>query len=42
MPGQLQLNLAVGALQTLHHQADAVFRGAVTGKLHEAMEPEFI
>ncbi len=39
MPGQLQLNLAVGALQTLHHQADALFRGAITDKLHEAMEP---
>ncbi len=39
MPGQLQLNLAVGALQTLHHQADSLFRGAITGKLHEAMEP---
>lgn len=39
MPGQLQLNLAVGALQTLHHQADSLFRGAITEKLHEAMEP---
>jgi len=42
MPGQLQLNLAVGALQTLHHQADAIFRGAITEQLHEAMEPQFI
>lgn len=42
MPGQLQLNLAVGALQTLHHQADAVFRSAITDRLHEAMEPEEI
>ena len=40
MPGQLQLNLAVGALQTLHHQADSLFRAAITEKLHEAMEPE--
>lgn len=40
MPGQLQLNLSAGALQTLHHQADALFRGAVTDRLHEAMEPE--
>ena len=40
MPGQLQLNLAVGALQTLHHQADSVFRGAITDRLHEAMDPE--
>jgi uncharacterized protein (TIGR04255 family) len=40
MPGQLQLNMAVGALQTLHHQAGSLFRGAITEKLHEAMEPE--
>lgn len=39
MTGQLQLNLAVGALQTLHSQADSIFRGAITDKLHEAMEP---
>ncbi len=42
MPGKLQLNLAVGALQTLHSQADSIFRGAITEKLHEAMEPEAI
>ena len=40
MPGQLPLNLAVGALQTLHAQADAIFRDAITDRLHEAMEPE--
>lgn len=40
MPGQLQLNLAVGALQTLHSQADSIFRGAITEELHEAMEPD--
>lgn len=40
MPGQLQLNMAVGALQTLHHQAGVIFRGAITRRLHEAMEPE--
>lgn len=40
MPGQLPLNLAVGALQTLHSQADSIFRSAITEKLHEAMEPE--
>lgn len=39
MPGQLPLNLAVGALQTLHSQADSIFRGAITDKLHKAMEP---
>lgn len=42
MPGQLALNLAAGALQTLHSQADAIFRGAITQTLHEAMEPEEI
>lgn len=40
MPGQLQLNLVTGALQTLHSQADAIFRGAITERLHNAMEPE--
>ena len=41
MPGQLPLNLVAGALQTLHGQADSIFRGAITDKLHEAMEPEY-
>lgn len=40
MNGPLQLNLVAGALQTLHSQADSIFRGAITEKLHEAMEPE--
>ena len=40
MPGQLPLNLAAGALQTLHAQAGSIFRGAITEKLHEAMKPE--
>ena len=42
LPGQLQLNLVTGALQTLHSQADAIFRGAITPQLHNAMEPESI
>lgn len=42
MPGQLQLNLAAGALQTLHSQADAIFRGAIQPRLHDAMDPEII
>lgn len=42
MPGQLQLNLAAGALQTLHSQADSIFRGAITDKLHDAMDPEIL
>lgn len=40
MPGQVALNLSAGALQTLHAQADAIFRGAITDTLHDAMEPE--
>jgi len=42
MPGQLQPNLVAGALQTLHAQADSIFRGAITEKLHNAMGPEDI
>ena len=41
MPGQLPVNLSAGALQTLHSQADAIFRGAITDTLHEAMQPEY-
>lgn len=40
MTGQLQLNLAAGALHTLHAQAFSLFRGAITQRLHEAMGPE--
>lgn len=39
MPGQLPLNLSAAALQTLHAQADSIFRGAITNVLHHAMEP---
>jgi len=42
MPGQVPVNLSAGALQTLHSQAYSIFRGAITEKLHEAMEPEAI
>lgn len=42
MPGQLPVNLSAGALQTLHSQADSIFRGAITDTLHDAMEPESI
>ena len=41
MPGQLPVNLSAGALQTLHAQADVIFRGAITDTLHNAMEPEY-
>lgn len=40
MPGQLAVNLSAGALQTLHAQADSIFRGAITDMLHNAMDPE--
>lgn len=40
MPGQLAVNLSAGALQTLHAQADSIFRGAITDTLHNAMDPE--
>lgn len=40
MAGQVPVNLSAGALQTLHSQAYAIFRGAITDKLHEAMDPK--
>lgn len=40
MAGNLQVSLSAGALQTLHSQADSIFRGAVTDFLHNAMEPQ--
>lgn len=42
LPGQLPVNLSTGALQTLHSQANSLFRGAITNELHSAMEPETI
>ena len=42
MPGQLPVNLSADALQTLHSQADSIFRGAITETLHDAMKPESI
>ena len=42
MNGPVQHNLVPGALQTLHSQADSIFRGAITQKLHDAMEPEIL
>ncbi len=40
MAGQLPAQLSAGALQTLHAQAFALFRGAIQPRLHKAMEPE--
>lgn len=42
MPGKLPVNLSAGALETLHAQAFSIFRGAVTDRLHDALEPESI
>lgn len=39
MPGKVPVNYAAGALQTLHSQAWPIFRGAITDKLHDALEP---
>lgn len=40
MAGNIPVNLSAGSLQTLHSQAHAIFRGAITETLHDAMEPE--
>ena len=40
MPGKLTPKLSAPALQTLHAHAWAIFRGAITEELHEAMEPK--
>ena len=40
MPGKIPVNTSVGALQTLHSQADSIFRGAITPLTHRAMNPE--
>ena len=40
MSGNVPVNLSAGALQTLHSQAWAIFRGAITDTLHEALEPD--
>lgn len=40
MQGNVPINMAAGALNTLHVQAYDVFRDIVTDTLHRAMEPE--
>ena len=39
MTGKLPMNQCAPALQTVHLQADRIFAGAMTQRLHEAMEP---
>ncbi len=40
MLGNIPVNHSTGSLQTLHSQADSIFRGAITDTLHDAMEPQ--
>ena len=42
MAGNIPVNASVGALQTLHAQAWPLLRGAITDKLHDAMDPQYI
>ena len=42
MAGNIPVNHSAGALQTLHAQADSIFRGAITDTLHDAMDPRKI
>lgn len=42
MTGNIPVNYSAGALETLHSQADSIFRGAITDTLHEAMEPQYL
>lgn len=39
MNGNVPISLSTGAMQTLHQQADAIFQGAITQRLRDAMEP---
>ena len=39
MQGNIPVNTCVGALQTLHLQADSLFRGMITDVTHDAMDP---
>lgn len=39
MTGKLPVNQCAPALQTVHLQADRLFSGAITQRLHDAMEP---
>ena len=39
MPNRVPVNLSAGTLQSLHTQAESIFRGAITDTLHNAMDP---
>jgi hypothetical protein len=38
----VEVNYSVGALQMLHGHAYPIFRGAITDKLHKALNPKAI
>jgi uncharacterized protein (TIGR04255 family) len=40
MLGNIEMKHSAGALNTVHTNADRVFRGAITELLHNAMEPQ--
>ena len=40
MAGNVPVNLAAASMQTVHTQAGAIFRDALTDTLHDALEPE--
>ena len=42
MSGNVPVNTCVPALNTVHIHADRIFAGAMTRKLHEAMEPSLM
>lgn len=39
MKGNIPVNMSAGTLHTLHSQAYPIFRGAITDRLHSALEP---
>ena len=38
--GQMDPRLAAASLETLHGHSTALFQGAITDRLHSALEPE--
>lgn len=42
MSGNIPVNASVGALQTLHSQSFPIFRGAISERLHDTLDPQYI
>jgi len=42
LAGKIPVHASVGALQTLHAQAGPIFHGAITEKLHDALNPQYV